>query len=136
MPPLLNWWENPSAFDNACRRNNMSLSLFRTSGRAKERGQIYCTLPCRLVTHVSAQVALQRCPILCMSSWIISLAQVGSFSKLKWAHFQYYFSVILGPSGCIFEVKVGSFSMLKNSTRKYAKRRRGSSRAKQGNLYR
>jgi hypothetical protein len=92
----------------------MSLSLFGTSGRANERGQIYCYLPCRLVTHVSAQVALQRCPILCMSSWIISLLQVGSFSKLKWAHFQYYFSVILGPSGCIFEVKVGSFSMLKN----------------------
>ena len=92
----------------------MSLSLFGTSGRANERGQIYCYLPCRLVTHVSAQVALQRCPILCMSSWIISLSQVGSFSKLKWAHFQYYFSVILGPSGCIFDVKVGSFSMLKN----------------------
>jgi len=93
----------------------MSLSLFGTSGRANERGQIYCYLPCRLVTHVSAQVALQRCPILCMSSWIISLSQVGSFSKLKWAHFQYYFSVILGPSGCIFDVKVGSFSMLKNT---------------------
>jgi hypothetical protein len=91
----------------------MSLSLFGTSGRTNERGQMYCYLPCRLATHVSAQVALQRCPILCMSSWIISLLQVGSFSKLKCAHFQYYFSVILGPSGCIFKVKVGSFLMLK-----------------------
>jgi hypothetical protein len=93
----------------------MSLSLFWTSGRANERGQIYCYLPCRLVTHVSAQVALQRCPILCMSFFILPLSQVGSFSILKWAHFQYYFSVILGSCGCIFDVKVGSFSMLKNS---------------------
>jgi hypothetical protein len=61
----------------------MSLSLFGTSGRANERGQISCTLSCRLGVHVSAQVALQRCPFLCMSSWIISLLLVGSFSMLK-----------------------------------------------------
>jgi hypothetical protein len=93
----------------------MSLALFVTSDRANERGRICCTLPSRLVTHVSTQVALQRCPIICISSWIISLFQVGAFSKLKWHIFiQYYFSVILGSSGYIFKVKVGSFSILKN----------------------
>jgi hypothetical protein len=76
---------------------------FRRKGRRPQNKQV--EIYGRFVSHVSTQVAPQRCPILCMSSWIISLLQVVSFSKLKWAHFQYYISVILSSSSLIYDIK-------------------------------
>jgi hypothetical protein len=67
----------------------MGLPLFWASGRAKKKGQRFASLPCRIAARVGAQVAPQRCPILRTSSHILSHQEVGSFSLLKWAHFQY-----------------------------------------------
>lgn len=66
----------------------MGLSLLGTTGRAENKGQRTASLPCRIVARVGARVAPQRCPILRTSIIIVSPQEVGSFSNLKWVHFQ------------------------------------------------
>ena len=85
----------------------MGLPLLWTIDRApqpKSRERwIVSTRPSALstVTRVSAQVAPQRCPILCTSVLILSVLQVVCFSLL-----------IINVRGC----DVGHFSMLKWDT--------------------
>jgi hypothetical protein len=66
---------------------NWVFRFLRLPAGQKKRGQRKTSLPCRLVAHVGAQVAPQRCPILRMSIPILSSQSLGTFLKLKWDHF-------------------------------------------------